>query len=187
MELINNIETLVYEIRGQKVMLDSDLAKLYQVETKVLNQAVKRNIDRFPKDFMFQLTNEEEKSLRSQIVTLDNENEKSLRGRHKKYNSYVFTEHGIAMLSSVLKSKLAIEINIQIMRTFTKMREFALNYKDIVLELRDFKDEVNKRLSENEKDTKQNKEHIQKAFEFLYQILDDTSKTDKNLIGFRPK
>ena len=111
-----SIETLIYEIRGQKVMLDKDLAKLYGVETKVLNQAVKRNINRFPEDFMFQLTHEE--CLRSQIVTLN-----TRQGHHLKYMPYAFTEQGVAMLSSVLKSDSAIEINIRIIRTFVFIRK----------------------------------------------------------------
>ncbi|MDE7463361.1 MAG: ORF6N domain-containing protein [Muribaculaceae bacterium] len=114
------IESLIYIIREQQVMLDSDLARLYGVETKVLNQAVKRNIQRFPEDFMFQLTKEE--CLRSQIVTL-----KESRGRHLKYMPHVFTENGVAMLSSVLRSDKAIEVNINIMRAFSAMRNFLIN------------------------------------------------------------
>lgn len=111
-----NIESLIYIIREEQVMLDSDLAKLYGVETKVLNQAVKRNIQRFPTDFMFQLTKEE--CLRSQIVT-------SNGGRGgSRYMPYAFTENGVAMLSSVLRSEKAIEVNIRIMRAFTLMRNF---------------------------------------------------------------
>lgn len=110
-----DIESLVYFIRGEQIMLDSDLAKLYGVETRVLNQSVKRNIQRFPEDFMFQLTKEE--CLRSQIVILN-----ASRGRHLKYMPYAFTENGIAMLSSVLHSERAIEVNIRIMRAFTTMR-----------------------------------------------------------------
>lgn len=111
-----NIESLIYIIRDEQVMLDSDLAKLYGVETKVLNQAVKRNIQRFPTDFMFQLTKEE--CLRSQIVT-------SNGGRGgSRYMPYAFTENGVAMLSSVLRSERAIEVNIRIMRAFTLMRNF---------------------------------------------------------------
>ena len=109
------IESLIYEVRGQKVMLDRDLARLYGVETKVLNQAVKRNIKRFPEDFMFQLTYNE--CLRSQIVTLN-----TRQGHHLKYMPHVFTEQGVAMLSSVLKSDTAIEVNIRIMRTFVSIR-----------------------------------------------------------------
>ena len=114
------IESLIYVIREQQVMLDSDLARLYGVETKVLNQAVKRNIHRFPEDFMFQLTKDE--CLRSQIVTL-NEG----RGHHLKYMPHVFTENGVAMLSSVLRSDTAIEVNINIMRAFSAMRNFLMN------------------------------------------------------------
>ena len=111
-----NIESLIYVVRDEQVMLDSDLAKLYDVETKVLNQAVKRNIQRFPPDFMFQLTNEE--CLRSQFVT-------SNKGRGgARYLPYAFTENGVAMLSSVLRSERAIEVNIRIMRAFTQMRNF---------------------------------------------------------------
>ena len=107
-----NIEQLIVNVRGRQVMLDRDLASLYGVETKVLNQAVKRNIERFPDDFRFQLTKEE--CIRSQIVTF-------------KYLPYAFTENGIAMLSSVLRSQTAIEMNIRIMRTFTAMRHFVAN------------------------------------------------------------
>ena len=119
-ELAGNIEPLIKVIRGQQVMLDKDLAMLYGVEVKVLNQAVKRNVERFPNDFRFQLTKEE--CLRSQIVTL---NEK--QGKHLKYMPYAFTEQGVAMLSSVLRSQTAIEVNIQIMRAFVSMRHFMVN------------------------------------------------------------
>ena len=119
-ELAGNIEPLIKVIRGQQVMLDKDLAMLYGVEAKVLNQAVKRNVERFPNDFRFQLTKEE--CLRSQIVTL---NEK--QGQHLKYMPYAFTEQGVAMLSSVLRSQTAIEVNIQIMRAFVSMRHFMVN------------------------------------------------------------
>lgn len=115
------IENRIFLIRGKKVMFDRDLAKLYGVPTKVFNQTVSRNIERFPEDFMFQLTNLETLSLRSQIVT-------SNRGG-RRYNAFVFTEQGVAMLSSVLKSKQAIRVNIQIMRTFTKIREMIVSNK----------------------------------------------------------
>jgi hypothetical protein len=107
----------IYFIRNQKVMLDRDLAELYSVETRRLNEQVKRNITRFPEDFMFQLTEVEFLSLRSQIATL-----KKGRGQHQKYLSFAFTEHGVLMLSSVLNSEKAIQTNIQIMRIFTKVR-----------------------------------------------------------------
>ncbi len=127
---IANIQTKIYEIRGLKVMLDFDLAELYEVETKVLNQAVKRNIDRFPADFMMQLTREEYNSLRSQIVTLE-----TGRGKYAKYLPYAFTEQGVSMLSSVLKSVKAIQVNIQIIRAFVYMRQFALSHKDLSAKL----------------------------------------------------
>ena len=114
------IGCLIRSIRGIQVILDRDLAELYGVETKVLNQAVRRNLTRFPEDFMFQLTKED--CLRSQIVTI---NEK--RGKHLKYMPFAFTENGIAMLSSVLRSNTAIQVNIRIMRAFTKMRRFMLS------------------------------------------------------------
>ena len=160
-----NIESLIRVIRGQQVMLDSDLAMLYGVETKALNQAVKRNINRFPEDFMFQLTKEEASRSRSQIVTLNNddasrsqfatldENENLLmsqivtsnqrleslrsqnvtlkngRGQHTKYLPYAFTRNGIAMLSSVLRSDTAVEVNIRIMRAFTM--KYNIQYPEI--------------------------------------------------------
>lgn len=115
---LSKIEKMIYVIRGQKVMLDSDLAELYEVETKVLNQAVKRNPDRFPEDFMFQLTSEEYHLLKSQIVT-----SKTGRGGKQKL-PFVFTENGLAMLSGVLNSPRAIQVHIAIMRIFTRLRSF---------------------------------------------------------------
>jgi hypothetical protein len=115
------IENRIFLIRGKKVMFDTDLARLYGVETKELNQTVRRNKGRFPEDFMFRLADHEMLSLRSQIVT-------SNRGG-RRYNAYAFTEQGVAMLSSVLKSQQAIQVNIQIMRTFTKIREMVVSNK----------------------------------------------------------
>ena len=130
---IRQIEKMIFTIRGVQVMLDSDLAMLYGVETRALNQAVKRNISRFPEDFMFQLTMEEANASRSQFVTLNinptssksqNVTLNTTRGQNIKYRPYVFTENGVAMLSSVLRSQTAIEVNIRIMRAFTSMRHF---------------------------------------------------------------
>lgn len=119
------IESKILLIRGKKAMLDKDLSVLYGVETKMLNRAVKRNIERFPDDFMFQLTKEEyTELLRCQFGTLK-------RGQHSKYLPYAFTENGVAMLSSVLNSKRAIQVNIQIMRTFTKIREMLATHKEL--------------------------------------------------------
>lgn len=119
------IESKIFIIRSKKVMLDKALSVLYGVETKMLNRAVKRNIERFPEDFIFQLTKEEYIDLlRYQFGTLK-------RGQHSKYLPYVFTENGVAMLSSALNSKRAIQVNIQIMRTFTKIREMLATHKEL--------------------------------------------------------
>jgi len=119
------IEKRIHELRGKKVMLDADLAELYGVETRALNQAVTRNVERFPEDFMFTLTLEEARDSRSQNVIMK-------RGKNIKYPPRAFTEHGILMLSSVLRSATAIQVNIQIMRTFSKMREMMQGYRDLI-------------------------------------------------------
>jgi phage regulator Rha-like protein len=130
------IATKILEIRGKKVMLDRYLANLYGVPLKVLNQGVKRNIKRFPEDFMFQLSWKEIEPLRSQIVTLNSSQaEGSKRGKHIKYLPYAFTEQGVAMLSSVLNSERAIQVNILIMRAFTKLKEILLTHKDLAIKL----------------------------------------------------
>lgn len=123
------IERRIYVVQGQKVMLDSELAELYQVPTKAFNQAVSRNRTRFPEDFMFQLTKEEDESLRSQIVT-----SKSGRGG-RRYRPYVFTEQGVAMLSSVLNSERAVQVNIAIMRAFVRLREMMESNKELAAKL----------------------------------------------------
>src|SRR6187455_695246 len=135
------IEDTILLIRGKRVILDLDLAKFYGVATKVLNQAVKRNLDRFPEDFMFQLTKAEAeecqrlKRSRSQIVTL-----KKTRGTNIKYQPYAFTEHGILMLSSVLKSQRAVQVNIQIMRTFVRLRQLLTSNVELVRRLDDLEE-----------------------------------------------
>ena len=127
------IQNLIYEIRGQKVMLDSDLAMLYGVETKRLNEAVKRNVQRFPLHYMFQLTHEEYTNLRSQIAT------SNIQRGGRRYMPYVFTEQGVAMLSSVLNSEKAIQINIQIIDTFVKIRKWAVENKNKNNEIEDLR------------------------------------------------
>ncbi len=134
------IQSKIHEIRGQKVMLDFDLAEMYEVETKVFNQAVKRNLPRFPSDFMFTLTQKEFQSLRSLIVT-------SKRGG-TRYLPSAFTEQGVAMLSSVLNSERAIELNIAIIRTFVLIRHHALNYKDLQQKLQVLEKKYNKNFKE---------------------------------------
>ena len=122
---VERIEGKILLIRGQKVILDKDLAELYEVPTRRLNEQVKRNLKRFPEDFMFQLTKEEADSLRSQIATLKESSQ------HFRYLPYVFTEQGVAMLSSVLNSERAILVNVQIMRTFTKLRQMLASNDDL--------------------------------------------------------
>ncbi len=118
----------IHVIRGHKVMLDRDLAPLFTVEVKRLKEQVRRNIERFPQDFMFELTPEEADSLRSQFATLK-------QGEHSKYLPFAFTEHGVLMLSNVLRSERAVLMSIQIIRVFTRMREMLLTHKDLLLEL----------------------------------------------------
>ena len=156
----------IYFVRGQKVMLDNDLAELYQVETKQLKRQVKRNIDRFPEDFMFELTAEENENLKSQIGT------SSWGG--SRYLPMAFTEQGVSMLSGVLNSTVAIQVHIQIIRIFTKMRELLLTNKDIVL-----------KLEKMETDVKENKHDIAVIFKALKQLL-DPPKLKRKRIGFRP-
>jgi phage regulator Rha-like protein len=133
------IQQKIYEIRGQKVMLDFDLAQLYEVPTKALNQAVKRNIQRFPEDFMLELTREEyNEILRSQNVTL----RLGGHGTHSKYNPYAFTEHGVTMLASILKSQKAVEMNIFVVRAFIALRQFALHYKELADEIQEIRQTV---------------------------------------------
>lgn len=158
------IEQKIYFIRGHKVMLDGDLAKLYGVPTKRLNEQVRRNIKRFPPDFMFQLTADEAKFLRSHFATL-----KKGRGQHLKYLPYAFTEQGVAMLSSALNSERAIEVNILIMRTFVKLREMIASHKDLARKL----DELEKKY-----DTQ-----FKVVFEAIRQLMEPPEKANRK-IGF---
>jgi phage regulator Rha-like protein len=133
---LERIEQSIYLIRGQKVMIDSDLAKLYGTQTRVLMQAVKRNNDRFPKDFMFQLTEKEVINLKSQFVT------SSWGGRRKP--TYVFTEHGALMAANVLNSKRAVQMSIQIVRTFAKLRQLLFTHADLARKLNDLEQKYDK-------------------------------------------
>jgi flagellar capping protein FliD len=152
---LEQIKHSIHEIRGKKVMLDMDLAKLYEVETRVLKQAVRRNMERFPEDFMFELTEDEIHNLTSHFVIS--------RWGGQRYKSFAFTEQGIAMLSSVLKSKTAIQINISIMRAFVMIRQFALTYQEL-----------------NEKLIALEKKHNQK-FTDIEQVLNYLIKKDQQL------
>ncbi len=162
-----SIEKKIHLIRGQRVMLDHDLAELYEVPTKVLNQAVRRNQDRFPEDFMFQLTLEEAEFSRSQIVTLK-------QGQNIKYLPFAFTEQGIAMLSSILKSKKAIWMNIQIMRTFVQIKQIAVTHKELSLKLKDLEQKVGK-----------HDEDIQSIIYAIQRLMIQEEKP-KRRMGFHP-
>ena len=186
------IKNLIYTIRGKQVMLDSDVAMLYHYETKKINQAVKRNIERFPEKFCFQLTEEEFSSLRSQIVTLNKTtvqenfedsslrsqivtlNENTGRGNHRKYLPYVFTEQGIAMLSGLLKNDIAIQVSINIMDAFVEMRKFLMVNGQLFERLTN----VEYKLLEHDKkfdkvfDQLQNEENIKQKIFFEGQIYD---------------
>ena len=163
--LINKI----YFIRGMKVMIDRDLAELYGVETKQLKRQVKRNIERFPPDFMFELTKDEFENWRSQFGTSNSE-KMGLR-----FKPYVFTEQGVAMLSSILNSKQAIAVNIQIIRVFTKMREIISSNKEILLKL----DQLEKRVGANSND-------IEEIFSVLRQLINPKPQPKKR-IGYKWK
>lgn len=168
--LIKNIQSKIYEIRNQKVMLDFDLAQLYEVETRVLNQAVKRNIDRFPDDFMFQLTKQEFDFLISQIVISKTET----RGGTQKM-PYAFTEQGVSMLSSVLKSKKAVQVNISIMRVFVAVKQMILSNSELSKKLEELETKYNKQFSD-----------VYEALNYLMDIKKVEEKTKKRkLIGYK--
>ena len=160
----SEIKSRIYTIRNKEVMLDEDLAKLYEVDTKVFNQAVKRNIERFPDDFRFQLNEKEYENLRSQFVT------SSLKHGGRRYLPYVFTEQGVYMLSAVLKSSVAIEVSIEIMRTFTKMREFSFHYNALARQIMELERKHDKKFKE--------------VFKQLDEIVSETQKTDEKIMGF---
>src|SRR3990172_8736979 len=168
MVLTERIERSIVLIRGHKVMLDDDLAELYAVQTKVFNQAVRRNRNRFPADFMFQLTGEEYHSLRSQIVTLN-----TGRGRHRKYLPYAFTEQGVAMLSSVLRSDRAVQVNIEIMRAFVRLRRIlAVNA------------ELARRLDDVEKHLGKHDEQFVHVIRAIRELMEPPAGPARRRIGF---
>ncbi len=167
------IQSKIYNIRGKQVMLASDIAKLYGVETKYLNRQVKRNIERFDEDFMFQLSKEEFEILKCQFVTSSWGGARTL--------PFVFTEQGVYMLATVINSSIAIETTKAIMRTFTKIREFALSYESLVKEINTIKED--NKLHKDQ--TLENRKNIKLALEYLQQILEDTKKTEEKVMGFK--
>ncbi len=186
MQIIQSIQNRIYEIRGERVMLDRDLAALYETETKALNLAVKRNIKRFPKDFMFQLTKEEYENIRFQIETLEtgkslrlqNETLKTGRGQHSKYLPYAFTEQGVAMLSGILNSDKAINMNIAIMRAFVEVRRILLQQSDLKTQLK----EIKERLGEHDV-------QLNQIYDAMENLLDEKTAQrkweDRERIGFK--
>lgn len=166
----DSIGSKIYVIRNQKVMLDSDLAALYQVDTKQLKRQVRRNIERFPQDFMFELTREEYEFLRSQFGTLK-------RGEHSKYLPMVFTEQGVAMLSSVLSSPTAIKVNIQIIRVFAKIREVYADTLQLKLEIEAIKNKLSNQ-----------SQNIELVFNYLDELMErNDNTTQRKAIGFKTK
>ena len=167
---IENIKNLIYTIRGKQVMLDSDVAMLYHCETKYVNRVVKRNIERFPEEFCFQLKEDEFNSLRCQFVTLKNNG----RGQHKKYLPYVFTEQGIAMLSALLKSEIAVNVSISIIKAFVEMRKFIVSNGQIFNRLSNIECKLidqDRKLSNYEKNFEKIFDELQKDKEELKQKI----------------
>lgn len=173
MQIIQSIQKRIFEIRSERVMLDFDIAHLYEVETKVLNQAVKRNITRFPDDFMFQLTTAEWSALRSQLVTLE-----VGRGQFTKYLPYAFTEQGVAMLSGVLRSEKAISMNIAIMRAFVAVRKVISLKGDLKKQVEEIRD----RLGEHDV-------QLSQIYDALENLMDEKAAQkkwdDRQRIGFK--
>ncbi len=166
------IQKLIYEIRGQKVMLDFDLATLYNTETRTLKQAVKRNLDRFPKDFMFQLNKKEWQEL----ITIGDKLPEGVK--FSPVLPYAFTEHGVTMLASILKSKKAIQMNIAIVRAFIALKQFALNYKELADQIKELKDTTSNH------NTQLN--HIYDALEnLLDEKVEQKKWQDRERIGFK--
>jgi len=166
---VERISSKIFLIRNEKVLLDFDLAELYAVETKQLKRAVRRNIARFPIDFMFPLTKAEDNSLRSQIGTLK-------RGEHSKYLPYAFTEQGVAMLSSVLNSERAIKVNIAIMRAFVKMRRILESNESLAKKLKQLEQETKEKFAEHQ-------QQISIIFEAIKELVTEKEKP-KRRIGF---
>lgn len=168
---IERIQTKIYEISGQKVMLDFDLTELYETETKYLKRTVRANLKRFPPDFMFQLTKLEYDSLRCNFSTLESRG----RGQHSKYLPFAFTEQGVAMLSGVLNSDKAIDVNIAIMRAFVFMRQYALTHKDLTEKLQELESKYDKQFKD-----------VYDAINFLLQKDNqETEQKQRKSIGFR--
>ena len=170
------IQDLIYEIRGKKVMLDSDLSRLYEVELRSLNQAVKRNLGRFPSDFMFQLTDEEWKIQRSQNVIFNKDS--------RKFKPYAFTEQGVAMLAAVLNSQKAIDVNIDIMRAFVKLRHFVQSQVGTNEQITELRKLLMLHIENNDYKFSEHDKAIRQIVQALNNLIEQPPKT--RTIGFRP-
>lgn len=178
----SHVISKIYLVRRQKVMLDSDLAEIYGVETRRLNEQVKRNIERFPKNFMFQLTEQELEILMSQIATSRSDEQLGWGGRRKL--PYAFTEHGVLMLANILKSSRAVAVSIRIIEIFVRLREALLDNQDILLKL----EQLDKKISNIGHDVKMHDGEIETIFELIKEIMEEKMKPRVRIpIGFKPQ
>ena len=181
------LETITHRIlllREQKVLLDADLATLYGVETKVLLQAVKRNLERFPEDFMFQLSNHEFNVLRSQSVTSSSEALETLRWGGRRTAPYAFTEQGVAMLSSILSSPQAVQVNIAIMRAFVKLRELAMTHHDLAKQLNALEEKTANMAMQHDTFARNTRVQLKQVFDAIRELMTPPEPTKKRPIGF---
>ena len=178
--LLPRIEHQILIIRGQKVMVDADLAELYDVQTKRFNEAIKRNAARFPADFMFQLTDDESASLRSQIATL-----KTGRGQHRKYLPYVFTEHGSIMAAMVMNSPRALEVSVYVVRAFVRLREASLQHQDLAKRLTELEDKTEAIDARHDNFSQTTRAQLRQVLEALKELR-NPPELPKRPIGFVP-
>ena len=181
------LETITHRIlllREQKVLLDADLATLYGVETKVLLQSVKRNLERFPEDFMFQLTNQEFNVLRSQSVTSSSEALETLRWGGRRTAPYAFTEQGVAMLSSILSSPQAVQVNIAIMRAFVKLRELAMTHHDLAKQLNALEEKTEALSMQHDTFARNTRAQLKQVFDAIRELMTPPEPQKKRPIGF---
>jgi phage regulator Rha-like protein len=178
---LERIEQAIYVFRGQRVMLDTDLAAFYGVQTKRLNEQVRRNAKRFPADFMFQLTSEESAALRSQFATLntvaDTRVTESLRGKHRKYRPYAFTEHGALMVASVLNSRRAVDVSVLVVRAFVRLRHILAEHRELARQIEALERKFTQKTDAHER-------HIRDIYKILDELMNPTVPPTKRRIGF---
>ncbi len=182
--ILPHVESCIITLREQRVMLDEDLAKLYGIETKALVQAVKRNRERFPEDFMFQLNNQEVAILRSQTVTRAAQVADYKEKRRRATAPYAFTEQGVAMLSSVLNSPHAVALNIEIMRIFVRVRALALSHRDVAKRLTELEQKTHALSTKHDGFSRDTRLHLKQVFDVLRELMEPPSIPPKNPMGF---